>query len=87
MTEQEAIDYFKNATVDTRIGIDNIIKTSSIINISIEALEKQVPKKPLNKTSEFSGDYGYCPCCNKILCDFDNYNYCDKCGQKLDWSE
>ena len=57
------------------------------IKLAIEALEKQIPKKPLNKTSALSGYYGNCPCCNTILCDFANYNYCDECGQKLDWSE
>ena len=44
----------------------------------IEALEKQKAKKP---------ERNLCPCCNRIL-DFSyNGEYCDKCGQRLDWSD
>lgn len=57
-----------------------------------KALEKQVPRKPNNIKSifDFSGRYyttkGDCPVCNReglYKSDF----YCNKCGQKLDWSE
>ena len=62
--------------------------------IAIEALEKQLPKKP-----NFEGD-GYapngtfvydtwiCPSCEGYYeVDYDDYVYCPQCGQKLDWSE
>ena len=57
------------------------------------AVEKQTAKKP-----DYEGD-GYadghlvydtwiCPCCGKPYeVDYDNYNYCPDCGQKLDWSD
>ena len=57
------------------------------------AVEKQTAKKP-----DYEGD-GYadghlvydtwiCPCCGKHYeVDYDNYNYCPDCGQKLDWSD
>ena len=51
-------------------------------DIAIEALEKQLPKKPIEKGIHFV--YYKCPNCNRIL-PIDK-NYCD-CGQKLDWSE
>lgn len=56
------------------------------------ALEKQKAKKP-----DFEGD-GYadghlvydtwiCPCCGKHYeVDYDDYDFCPNCGQKLDWS-
>lgn len=59
---------------------------------AIEALKKQIPMKPNNIKSilDFSGRYyttkGNCPVCNReglYKSDF----YCNKCGQKLDWSE
>lgn len=59
---------------------------------AIKALEKQIPMKPNNMKSilDFSGRYyttkGNCPVCNReglYKSDF----YCNKCGQKLDWSE
>lgn len=61
------------------------------IEIAIQALEKQIAKKPT-----FEGD-GYapdgtlvydtwiCPCCDKRYeVDYDDYDYCPNCGQKLD---
>ena len=58
-----------------------------------EAVEKQKAKKP-----DFEGD-GYadgnlvydtwiCPCCGKHYeVDYDDYDFCPNCGQKLDWSD
>ena len=57
------------------------------------AVEKQKAKKP-----DFEGD-GYadghlvydtwiCPCCGKHYeVDYDDYDFCPNCGQKLDWSD
>ena len=66
---------------------------NEVFDMAIEALEKQIPKKP-----DFEGD-GYwdgqivydtwiCPCCGKHYeVDYDEYDCCPKCGQKIDWSE
>lgn len=58
------------------------------INAAIEALEKQIPKKPkLHRTFEVLGmtDSIYlCPSCDTML---DNEDYCTNCGQALDWRE
>lgn len=55
------------------------------------AMEKQIAKKP-----DFEGD-GYadghlvydtwiCPCCGKHYeVDYDDYDFCPNCGQKIDW--
>ena len=63
------------------------------IDMAIKALEKQIPKKP-----EFEGD-GYsdghlvydtwiCPNCEKRYeVDYEEYDHCPNCGQKIDWSE
>ena len=57
------------------------------------AVKKQKAKKP-----DFEGD-GYadghlvydtwiCPCCGKHYeVDYDDYDFCPNCGQKLDWSD
>lgn len=57
------------------------------------AVEKQIAKRP-----DFEGD-GYadghlvydtwiCPCCGKHYeVDYDDYDFCPNCGQKLDWSD
>ena len=52
------------------------------INLAIEALEKQIPKKPV----KWSNGTLHCPNCekdNSCLC----FKVCVECGQALDWSE
>ena len=59
------------------------------IDIAINALEKQIPKKVVKEK------YIYiCPICgSNVETDCGDYmldyrlNYCDNCGQKLDWSD
>ena len=51
---------------------------------AIEALEKQLPKKPIYHTAKFAPIYE-CPSCGYI--DVYGQEHCDNCGQKLDWSE
>lgn len=66
--------------------------THEVRQEAIKALQKQILMKPNNiKTIfDFSGRYyttkGDCPVCNieeLYKSDF----YCNRCGQKLDWSE
>ena len=57
------------------------------IDIVIEALEKQIPKKPVNYDSV---PHSRCPVCNnavKVFEDAHEYHYCLYCGQCLDWSD
>lgn len=59
------------------------------LDTAIEALEKQLPKKPIDKSCVKDNDtiYGYvgiCPSCNGIV--DDSMIVCD-CTQVLDWSE
>lgn len=63
------------------------------IEMAIQALEKQIAKKP---TYEGDGhtdghlvyDTWICTCCEKRYeVDYDNYDYCPNCGQKLDWED
>jgi transcription elongation factor Elf1 len=62
--------------------------------MAIEALEKQMPKKPIEtKEMEYCSFYD-CPSCEGRLvskidgewCAGQLYKYCYRCGQKLDWS-
>ena len=77
MTPQEVIDILKMFTTDkfqrcTSSEFDDAIYTA------IEALEKQVPKKPIKLT---------CPTCgfDRIDNSWWVFTYCPKCGQLLDW--
>lgn len=56
----------------------------SALKLAVEALEKQIPRKP--KLDNDNGIYEteHCPNCNRKL--FPNEHHC-KCGQALDWSD
>ena len=51
----------------------------------VEALQKQEPMEP--RRFELGGGIYYK--CHWLICDNDLHrymNYCDQCGQKIDWS-
>lgn len=58
-------------------------------NTAIEALEKQLPKKP-DIMDYILGDINFkCPTCkSEYICEkgYEHF-YCPNCGQRLDWSE
>lgn len=63
------------------------------IEIAIQALAKQIPKKPTYEGDgyapggSFVWDVWICPCCEaRYEVDYDDYDYCPQCGQKIDWS-
>lgn len=56
------------------------------IEIAVEALEKQIPKKPkinLHGTTDYNTKCT-CPSCGGFVC---TDKYCRNCGQALDWSD
>ena len=58
------------------------------LDIAIKALEKQIPKKPINQSEEYDRTYGNCPCCGEMVVDYpDDFIVCSNCGQRLDWSD
>lgn len=62
------------------------VTSNAAIYTAIEAIEKQIPKKP--KHIETDG-FGYCPNCGECAetmgYDAIQFNFCDKCGQCIDW--
>lgn len=100
MTPKEAIEILmsdeKLAEIEYYGGFEGQKKVSKLyseaFDIAIEALEKQVPKKPLNvqdcyipETYDYDYSVANCPNCRGAF-SFDEYHrplYCDKCGQKL----
>ena len=57
------------------------------IKTAIEALEKQIPKKPINTYKSYGETYGECPnCMHTGLREF-TYKHCWWCGQKIDWEK
>ena len=79
LTNAEAIGAIKN-NMPTK-GTYTIL--TEALGMAIEALEKQLPKKPAPEEAD-----GYmffdCPVCKTSI---QVENYCPNCGQKIDWSE
>ena len=93
MTPQEAskiLEMFLHKQCDlkrTEFAYNQLEVWNAVVMAS-EALEKQIPKKPLNLCGRYLGKAkgGNCPVCgahtNSIT-----HNYCRKCGQALEWSD
>ena len=86
MTYEEAIKHFKS--FQKRYTKEHNGRMCEKINLALEALEKQIPKKPLHMHKNY-----YCPICKEdgwMLWDDavpnDMDNYCGICGQAIDWS-
>ena len=79
MTYEEALDKVANLAVTySQIDAD----TCKLFAIAKKAIEKQIRKKVIWR---FGGDglpYPYCSACGKSVMRSD---YCDNCGQKLEW--
>lgn len=77
MTPQEALEIRKNSHFD---DVDN----EELSRCIDEALEKQIPKKAKNVSDDGIERY-VCENCNNLM--HRKKNYCDNCGQALDWSD
>ena len=100
MTESEAVEKLKNMRLFMQIEDENndckFTEDDYKANeMAIQALEKQIPKKPIMKQyfEDLEDEYLCCPTCGEILTDripADNktfYFHCMNCGQKFDWSD
>ena len=89
MTESEAIKILQR---DLEIQVKNKALTDGIeaIQIAIQALEKQIPKKPMMAYDDkVDSNWCSCPiCANGIGWEIHarKIKFCWECGQKLDWS-
>lgn len=92
MTNKEAIETIKiaMAEVEWNYPMDYTVA----FEMAIDAIEKQVPKKPintkiatLNKSPEAISweSIHCCPICKSNL--VSQYKYCPQCGLEIDWSD
>ena len=61
------------------ITTDDIVECREICH---KALEKQIPKKPY----KINDEWAKCPFCKSSMIDHREPNFCEHCGQALDWS-
>ena len=87
MKYEEAIKHFKS--LQKRYTKEHNGRMCEKVNLALEALEKQIPKKPLHMHKNY-----YCPICKEdgwMLWDDaipnDMDKYCGKCGQAIDWEK
>ena len=98
MTDSEAIEELKydRNELGKAIPCDTSYACSfeNAYGMAIQALEKQIPKKP-RKTDSYRGVLKrvyVCPTCGnecleKYMNERQNIMFCCNCGQKLDWSD
>ena len=99
MTENEAIKRLQTLNIiltdkagHKEDGFEKIFTFSDITAIctAIQALEKQVPEKPIEKKTDEKILY-ICPCCGKVFIEaYDTFQrgyipkFCEVCGQAID---
>lgn len=85
---EQKIEY--NKTFEHKNDNEPIEKSIEHAKTAIEALEKQLAKKPIEIDDAYTPKIGEfrvakCPNCRKEVSD--RFDVCLECGQKLDWSE
>ena len=85
MTESKAIELIEK---DLKLHSKDLSsKYKNGLRMAINALEKQIPKKPHKNFEKFSGVW--CSCGKYLGKGYfvEKQSFCSNCGQKLDWSD
>lgn len=86
MTAEEAIKALKHINLTRVHPFYSWEEMAEVRDTAIEALEKQIPKKPIKSGREIR----YCEVWKCPKCGFEwsgrVVDYCYKCGQAIDWS-
>ena len=94
MTESETIKEIRFNMSTIGLGNEAAKRVVKARDMAIQAIEKQIPKKPIPidyekymntvKNALFLKGAYWCPNCKHVVkCD----TYCSDCGQKLDWRD
>ena len=80
----ENISFFMDSNSDA--NKEECCNNIEILQKIINALEKQIPKKPITHSNTNRAD---CPCCGATVRGIKKPfgDWCSNCGQKLDWSD
>lgn len=88
MTYEEALNMVQDAEIRYYGEMTIADEIIELKNKCCEALEKQIPKKPIDKQIVNDG-YAWqyiCPCCDIRQVSTEK-SHCGDCGQALDWSD
>lgn len=86
-----AIDVIQSLKGNT--NVEYVENGDTGCDLAIEALEKQIPKKPVENYNWIDFDayekmfnaQWFCKSCDIAI--NENYEYCPHCGQKIDWED
>ena len=98
MTEKDLAEDYRMVLHEAKsMGCNEIKALYNIplknMEMIVQALEKQIPKKPTYEGDGYADghlvyDTWICPCCEtRYEVDYEEYDYCLHCGQKIDWSD
>ena len=99
MTEKDLAEDYRMVLHEAKsMGCNKIKALYNIplknMEMIVQTLEKQIPKKPTYEGDGYAPDGTFvwdewlCPCCGaRYEVDYDDYDFCPHCGQKLDWSD
>lgn len=93
MTAEEAKKYLEDKVSNADLTSSYVgVNWRDVYKTAIEALEKQIPKKP--NITIHNGYCGNCGCAwgydrlsTEERCGYTYFQYCPACGQRIDWSE
>ena len=89
MTIEEAIEFFKGFIETLKLNGEDKVLNNDYCKAStkaVEALEKQIAKKPGVQFHQDGGAETICIVCGYTLSE-DEEKYCSNCGQKIDWGK
>lgn len=95
---RESLDYItssvcENCDCNSDVGCTgcDVLKSQQVLK---ELIEKQTPKKPnlegdgYDDKGQLMYDTWICPNCEEHYeLDYEEYDYCPHCGQRIDWSD
>lgn len=99
MTHEEVIEALRLMNLKRSHPFLSWEETMEVRDIAIQAIEKQIPKKPMkiekNSNPYYELKYSLCPNCSEAIDKYAIYDcvhkgirtYCPRCGQAIDWSE
>ncbi len=91
MTAEVAKKYILTNHFDGMVDVKAIVggnEETMAMKLAVEALEKQIPKKPIKAKEHIMCSMCYvCPNCQKDFSGTGIASYCYHCGQALDWSD
>ena len=84
MTENEVIKEVRFNMSEIGLNDESAKRVSEAKSIAVNALEKQIAKKPYKDNENGVYEKDHCPTCHRSL--FPNDHHCE-CGQAIDWSD